>query len=247
MQAVHRHSENRSELKTLKLEKKEADQVESQKEKQILGENTMKRLFEMENALSKATERLDIANATLSNLGFEHLMLTKKLKMARTKALESAARYREILEREQVNLEKVQSCERGNAVLQEELEKEKKEGAELRQKVYIAQILLNQVKIPTFQADVDGHALEGWSQQLQAFLSGSFRAPLAWRILWEGARGDHQAGGVASAPAVPVVFRLLLRHFLSWTFPFVLVRIVFRSSRILVRRPSFSAVLLTGL
>lgn len=37
MQAVYRHSEDRSELKALRLEKKEADQVESQKEKQILG------------------------------------------------------------------------------------------------------------------------------------------------------------------------------------------------------------------
>ena len=92
MHAAHRLGKDQRELKALRLEKEEADQYK--KEKQILEENTMKRLSEMENALGNATGQVEILNSTALRLEVGKSVLKRELDAAKLRALESAARDR---------------------------------------------------------------------------------------------------------------------------------------------------------
>lgn len=145
MLAAHRLGKDQRELKALRLEKEEADQYK--KEKQILEENTMKRLSEMENALGNATGQVEILNSTVLRLEVENSVLKRELDAAKLRALESAASYQEVVEREQMALKKAQSWEGQKALLQEGHERGKWKVAELQQDLDKAKKLHNQIEV----------------------------------------------------------------------------------------------------
>jgi hypothetical protein len=145
MHAAHRLGKDQRELKALRLGKEEAGQYK--KEKQILEENTMKRLSEMENALGNATGQVEILNSTALSLEVGKSVLKRELDAAKLRALESAASYQEVVEREQMTLKKAQSWEGQKVLLQEELEREKCKVAELQQELDKAKNLHNQIEV----------------------------------------------------------------------------------------------------
>ncbi|GMI69385.1 hypothetical protein like AT4G03000 [Hibiscus trionum] len=144
-QAAHRLSKDRTELKSLRQEKEEAEQLK--REKQIMEENTMKMLSEMEFALNNASSRVEDANSTVQKLEEEHSMLKMEMEAAKSQATASAASCREALEREQKALKDVQSWERQRSLLQEELALEKQKAAELQRKVGKAKNIYSQTEM----------------------------------------------------------------------------------------------------
>ncbi|GLT42563.1 hypothetical protein SLA2020_165550 [Shorea laevis] len=144
MQAARRLSVEQPELKLLRQEKEEGDQFK--KEKQIMEENTVKRLSEMELALNNASNQVERANSTICRLEVENSLLKKDMKAAQLQAAESAARCREAMEREQKALKDTQSCEGQKSLIQEELETRKKVLAELQKEVDKAKSLYNQAE-----------------------------------------------------------------------------------------------------
>ncbi|KAE8685505.1 Ribosomal protein S7e family protein [Hibiscus syriacus] len=145
MQAAGRLSKDQAELKSLRQEKEEAEQLK--REKQIMEENTMKRLSEMELALNNTTGQVEDANSTVQKLEVEHSMLNMQMEAAKSKATASAASCREALEREQKALKHVQSWEGQRSLLQEEVALEKQKAAELQKKVGKAKIIYRQIEM----------------------------------------------------------------------------------------------------
>ncbi|KAJ8748341.1 hypothetical protein K2173_002978 [Erythroxylum novogranatense] len=121
------------ELKALRKEKGEAEQIK--KEKKILEENTMKRLSEIEFCLKNANAQVEKAFSTGCRLEEEQILLEKDMKTAKAQAVESAVSCQEALEREQKVLKNIQSWEGQKGLLQEELKTQKRKVAELQQEV----------------------------------------------------------------------------------------------------------------
>ncbi|XP_044503846.1 putative E3 ubiquitin-protein ligase RF298 [Mangifera indica] len=144
MQAARRLSKDQAELKALRLEKQEAEQCK--REKQMLEENTMKRLSEMEIALNNATGQVERSNTTVHRLELEHVLLKREMEAAKVWAVESATNCMEALEREQKALKDAQSWEGQKALLREELESEKMKSAELQQEISKTRNCQNQVE-----------------------------------------------------------------------------------------------------
>ncbi|KAJ0110350.1 hypothetical protein Patl1_01144 [Pistacia atlantica] len=144
MQAARRLSKDQPELKSLRQEKQEAEQ--SKKEKQMLEENTMKRLSEMEFALNNATGQVERSNTTVRKLELEHVLLKREMEAAKLRAAESATNCLEALEREQKALKDAQSWEGQKALLREELACEKLKAAELQQEISKTRNRQNQVE-----------------------------------------------------------------------------------------------------
>ncbi|XVF32651.1 hypothetical protein REPUB_Repub17cG0100800 [Reevesia pubescens] len=145
MQAARRLNKDQAELKSLKQEKEEAEQLK--KEKQIMEENTMKRLSEMEFALTNATNQVEDANSTIQKLELEHSLLKAEMEVAKVQDAESAARCREALKREQKALKDVQSWDGQRSLLKEDLASEKQKAAELQRKVGKAKNIYNQTEM----------------------------------------------------------------------------------------------------
>jgi regulator of replication initiation timing len=66
----------------------------------------MKRLSEMENALGNATGQVEILNSIVRRFEVENSVLKTELDAAKLRALESAASYQEVVEREQIALKR---------------------------------------------------------------------------------------------------------------------------------------------
>ncbi|XVF28462.1 hypothetical protein REPUB_Repub15cG0031300 [Reevesia pubescens] len=139
MQAAHRLSKNKAELKTLRQEKEEVERLK--KEKLSLEENTKKNLIEMDGALFKASGQVERANAIVHRLEVENAALSHEIEAAKLHAAESAASCQEVSKREKKTLMKVQSWEKQKTFLQGELMIEKCEVAQLLQKLQQAKVL----------------------------------------------------------------------------------------------------------
>lgn len=131
MQTTHRLSKDKPELQTLRQEKEEVARLK--KEKQTLEETTKKKLLEMENALSKASNQIEEANVTARRLDIENLELRKEMEAAKLRAEKSAASCQEVSKREVKILKKFQSWDRERSLLQEELTSEKQKLLQLQQ------------------------------------------------------------------------------------------------------------------
>lgn len=142
MQAARRLSKDQTELKTLRQEKEET--AKFTKEKQILEENTMKRLSEMEHALTTATGQIEMANSTVRRLEVENSVLKEEMEAASEKGLQEAAKLEEAVLREQEALKKSQSFGPQKALLQDELTALKCKTSELQQGIEKAKVLINQ-------------------------------------------------------------------------------------------------------
>ncbi|KAE8701458.1 Ribosomal protein S7e family protein [Hibiscus syriacus] len=145
MQAARRLSKDQAELKSLRQEKEEAEQLK--REKQIMEENTMKRLSEMGFALNNTIGQVEDTNSTVQKLEVEHSMLKMQMEAAKSQATASAASCQEALEREQKALKDVQSWEGQRSLLQEELALEKQMAADLQWKVGKAKIIYSQIEM----------------------------------------------------------------------------------------------------
>ncbi|EOY06309.1 hypothetical protein QUC31_016343 [Theobroma cacao] len=144
MQAARRLSKDKAELKTLRQEKEEVERLK--KEKSTLEDNTLKKLVEMESALSKAGGQVDGANATVRRLEVENAALRQEMEAAKLRAAESAASCQEVSKREKKTLMKVQSWEKQKTFFQEELMTEKRKVAQLLQELQQAKVLQEQLE-----------------------------------------------------------------------------------------------------
>lgn len=145
MQAARRLGKDQVELKMLRQEKEEAEKF--QKEKQILEENNMKRLSEMEYALSNASGQIEMANSTLHRLEVENAVLKKEMEAATLAALESATNFHQAVAREQKILKKCQAWEMEKGSLQDDLSSLKREAAHLEQELERSKKRQNHFKV----------------------------------------------------------------------------------------------------
>ncbi|KAL2510615.1 putative E3 ubiquitin-protein ligase [Abeliophyllum distichum] len=130
MQAARRLGKDQGELKTLRQEKEETEKFK--KEKQTLEENTMKRLSEMEYALSNATGQIEVANSTVRRLEEENAALRKEMEAAKLQAQISASNLQESMLREQEALKKSQFWDVEKGLFLEQLTNLKRHTAELQ-------------------------------------------------------------------------------------------------------------------
>ncbi|KAL0437536.1 UNVERIFIED_CONTAM: putative E3 ubiquitin-protein ligase [Sesamum radiatum] len=129
MQAARRLGKDQGELKMLRQEKEETEKFK--KEKQTLEESTMKRLSEMEYALSNATGQIEVANCTVRRLEEENSLLKKEMEDAKLQALKSATNLQAAFLREQEALKKLQSWDAEKGLVLEQLTDLKSQIAEL--------------------------------------------------------------------------------------------------------------------
>ncbi|XP_019059711.1 PREDICTED: putative E3 ubiquitin-protein ligase RF298 [Tarenaya hassleriana] len=144
-QATVRLLKDQPEIKALRKEREEAEQYK--KEKQLLEENTRKRLCEMEFALNNASDQLEKANNTVRRFELEQSLLKKEMEAAKIRAAESAESFREAKERGQKTLKNAQSWEGQKVLLQEELKSQRDKVAELQQEVAKANSRQCQIKV----------------------------------------------------------------------------------------------------
>ncbi|KAE8692099.1 Ribosomal protein S7e family protein [Hibiscus syriacus] len=141
-QAVCRLNKDQDEIKSLRQEMEEAEQLK--RKKKIMEENTMKRLFEMESALDNATNQVEDAHSKLQKLEVEHSVLKMEMEVAKLHSATTASSCLEALEREQKVIKEVRSWDTQRGLLQEELASEKKKIAELQRKLGKAKRIYNQ-------------------------------------------------------------------------------------------------------
>ncbi|XVE77728.1 hypothetical protein DITRI_Ditri13aG0085900 [Diplodiscus trichospermus] len=145
MEVARRLSRDQAELKSLRREKEEAEQLN--RENQVMEENTMKKLSEMETALSNATHQFLDANSIEQKLMAKHSLLKMEMEAAKIEAEKSAANCREAMEREQKALKDVQSWDGERSLLQKELASEKRKATELQRKVGKAKNIYSQTEM----------------------------------------------------------------------------------------------------
>ncbi|CAI9781149.1 unnamed protein product [Fraxinus pennsylvanica] len=145
MQAARRLGKDQVELKTLRKDKEEMEKFK--KEKQSLEENTMKRLSEMEYALSNATGQIEVAHSTVRRLEEENTALRKEMEAAKLQALGSATNLQEAMLREQEALKKSQSWDVQKGLFLEQLTNLKRHAAELQNQLEKTKERKDQFKI----------------------------------------------------------------------------------------------------
>ncbi|XP_006306728.2 putative E3 ubiquitin-protein ligase RF4 [Capsella rubella] len=143
-EATGRLLKDQPELKALRKERGEAEQYK--KEKQLLEENTRKRLSEMDFALRNSTSQLEKAHSTARRLEQEQSILKKEMEAAKIKAAESAESFREAKERGQKSLKDTHLWEGQKILLQEELKGQKDKVAVLQKEVTKAKNRQNQIE-----------------------------------------------------------------------------------------------------
>ncbi|VFQ66414.1 unnamed protein product [Cuscuta campestris] len=129
MQAARKLSNDLTELKLLRMEREETQGVK--KGKQVLEDNTMKRLTEMENALRKASGEVDRANSAVKKLENENAEIRAEMEACKLSASESAMTCMEVAKREKKCLKKLSAWEKQKAKLQEDIASEKQKILEL--------------------------------------------------------------------------------------------------------------------
>uniref|UniRef100_A0A7N0TKG8 RING-type domain-containing protein n=1 Tax=Kalanchoe fedtschenkoi TaxID=63787 RepID=A0A7N0TKG8_KALFE len=144
MQAARRLGKDKFELKSLRQEKEEAKKLK--RDEQTMDENTLKKLSEMENALSKASGQVEHANSCFQRLEVENADLRRQMEAARLKSAESAANCQEASIREKRTLMEIQSWEKQKNLFQEELVKEKRKSVTIQKELGLAKDVLGQVE-----------------------------------------------------------------------------------------------------
>lgn len=145
MQAARRLGKDQGELKMLKLEKEEMEKYK--REKQTLEENTMKRLSEMEYALSNATGQIEVAKCTVHRLEEENDVLKDEMEAAKMKALRSAAKLEEALGKEQEYQKRLQAWEGEKGLMLEQLTNLKRQAAVLTNRIEKAKARKEQFEV----------------------------------------------------------------------------------------------------
>ncbi|KAE8661872.1 MND1-interacting protein 1 [Hibiscus syriacus] len=131
MQAARKLSSDLTELKMLRMEREEMQQMK--KGKNTIDDSTMKRLSEMENALRKASGQVDRANAAVRRLETENAEIRAEMEASKLSASESVTTFLEVAKREKKCLKKLLTWEKQKAKLQELIADEKEKIKDLQQ------------------------------------------------------------------------------------------------------------------
>ncbi|KAF2314915.1 hypothetical protein GH714_037162 [Hevea brasiliensis] len=200
MQATHRLTKDKPELKALKLEKEEFE-----KEKKILEDNTRKRILDMELAVIDVTDEVEEANSAIRKLEVEHFLLKDGLEHAKLLAVESAVKCEAALEREQKALKDAQSLKGQKSLLQEELQTHKQRVVKLQQDIGKAEKIKNRFEARREQerklkedllAKVASIKDEGEQVEAAAKSASSEIAALRRSIEGKGSQGASGSGGL---------------------------------------------------
>ncbi|KAF6134190.1 hypothetical protein GIB67_013587 [Kingdonia uniflora] len=135
MQAARKLSHDLTELKMLRMEREETQRLK--KGKQTLEDSTMKRLSEMENALRKASGRVDRANSAVRKLENENAEIRAEMEASKLSNSESVTTCLEIAKREKRCLKRLLAWEKQKAKLQEEVTEEKRKIGQLQQQLHL--------------------------------------------------------------------------------------------------------------
>ncbi|XP_073010231.1 MND1-interacting protein 1-like [Typha latifolia] len=138
LQAARKLSNDLTELRMLRLEREQNQRLK--KGKQAFDDATMKRLTEMENALKKASQQVDRANAVVQRLETENAEIRAEMEAAKLSASESAKSCQEAAKREKKCRKKLQAWEKQRQKMEDEI-------AEERKKVMLAEQDLKNIKI----------------------------------------------------------------------------------------------------
>ncbi|XP_029118874.1 uncharacterized protein [Elaeis guineensis] len=141
LQATNKLNKYKAELQSLRQEK-----LEARKEKAAFARSIMKKIGEMDKALSRARTEVKEASAAASKLEFEKIRVEEELEAAKVRASKSAAKYQEALWKEIVALKRSQTCERERTLPQEELVREKRVLSQLQKQLQQAQMSHGQVE-----------------------------------------------------------------------------------------------------
>ncbi|XWS62124.1 hypothetical protein CRYUN_Cryun07bG0184500 [Craigia yunnanensis] len=130
MQAARKLSSDLTELKMLRIEREDMQQMK--KGKHTIDDSTMKRLSEMDNAPRKASGQVDQANAAVRRLETENAEIRAEMEASKLSASESVTTYLEVAKREKKCLKKLLAWEKQKTRLQEEIADEKEKIKELQ-------------------------------------------------------------------------------------------------------------------
>ncbi|XP_071701775.1 MND1-interacting protein 1-like [Rutidosis leptorrhynchoides] len=133
MQAARKLSHDLTELKTLRMEREETQQLKNGKSN--VEDPTLKRLSEMETALRKASGQVDRANAAVRRLENENAEIRAEMEASKLSASESINTCLEVARREKKYLKRLLAWEKQRVKLQEDIAGEKRRIVELQEEM----------------------------------------------------------------------------------------------------------------
>nr|CAB3453256.1 unnamed protein product [Digitaria exilis] len=119
IQAARKLGTDLTELRVLRMEHDENQR--RKKEKQVMEDDTMKRLTHLENELKKKSGQLDRSNATVQRLDMENAEIRAEMEAAKLSASETERQCQGLLRKEKKNAKKLEVWERQKAKLKEDI------------------------------------------------------------------------------------------------------------------------------
>ncbi|CAN6204310.1 unnamed protein product [Urochloa humidicola] len=136
IQAARKLGTDLTELRVLRMEHDENQR--RKKEKQVMEDDTLKRLAHLENELKKKSGQLDRSNATVQKLEMENAEIRAEMEAAKLSASETEKQCQGLLRKEKKDAKKLEVWERQKAKLKEDI-------AEYKTKVAQAERELSEV------------------------------------------------------------------------------------------------------
>ncbi|TKW32901.1 hypothetical protein SEVIR_2G197300v4 [Setaria viridis] len=137
IQAARKLGADLTELRVLRMEHDENQR--RKKEKQVMEDDTIKRLAHLENELKKKSGQLDRSNATVQRLEMENAEIRAEMEAAKLSASETERQCQGLLRKEKKDTKKLEVWERQKAKLKEDI-------AECKTKITQAERELSEVK-----------------------------------------------------------------------------------------------------
>ncbi|KAG7028402.1 MND1-interacting protein 1, partial [Cucurbita argyrosperma subsp. argyrosperma] len=145
MQAAKKLSHDLTELKILRMEREETQRLK--KGKQTLEDSTMKRLYEMENALRKASGQVDRANVGVRRLETENAEIKAEIEALKLSASESATACLKVAKREKKSLKRLLAWEKQKTKLQEQIAEEKDKISKLQDELEMIKLAQQEAEV----------------------------------------------------------------------------------------------------
>ncbi|KAJ1289478.1 hypothetical protein BS78_02G167200 [Paspalum vaginatum] len=119
IQAARKLGADLTELRVLRMEHDENQR--RKKEKQVMEDDTMKRLAHLENELKKKSGQLDRSNATVQRLEMENAEIRAEMEAAKLSASETERQCQGLLRKEKKDSKRLEVWERQKAKLKEDI------------------------------------------------------------------------------------------------------------------------------
>lgn len=119
IQAARKLGADLTELRVLRMEHEENQR--RKKEKQVMEDDTMKRLAHLENELKKKSGQLDRSNATVQRLEMENAEIRAEMEAAKLSASETERQCQGLLRKEKKDSKRLEVWERQKAKLKEDI------------------------------------------------------------------------------------------------------------------------------